>query len=141
MIASSYFWPISVTISGGTGSFGALSNSIVVNALPSVNSRTVTALELSGDGPDAIVPLLPTDAGWGAPVTLLLSEDFAPSRAVAAAEASGRIMIVSPMTRLPAALVNPPETPGWPPGLGVAGIAVKVSLGTTMSVALISRVL
>jgi hypothetical protein len=50
-------------------------------------------------------------------------------------------MIVSPTTRLPAVLVKLPATPGWPPGLGVAGFAEKVSLRTTMSVALISRAL
>jgi hypothetical protein len=29
--------------------------------------------------------------------------------------------------------------PGWPPGFGVVGIAVKLSFGTLMSVALINR--
>src|SRR5690348_9263219 len=100
---------MSITTSGGTGSFGALSNSIVVNALPSVNSRTAENFEPSGEGPDATTPLLPTAAGAGAPVTMVPSVAFAPSSAVAAADASGRIMIVSPMTRLPALLVNPPE--------------------------------
>ncbi|MCW2563626.1 MAG: hypothetical protein JWQ31_2186 [Mycobacterium sp.] len=49
LIAASCFWPTSVTPSGGTGSSGAPSNSSVTNALPSVNSNTVTDLDPSGD--------------------------------------------------------------------------------------------
>ena len=62
LIAASCFSPTSVTPSGGTGSFGAPSNSSVTNALPSVNSKSVTDLVPSGDVPDTTVPLEPTCA-------------------------------------------------------------------------------
>src|ERR1700694_5436822 len=39
LIAASCFWPTSVTNSGGTGSFGALSNSSVINALGEQQQR------------------------------------------------------------------------------------------------------
>jgi hypothetical protein len=46
---------------------GALSNSRLANALPSVNSNTVTALDPSGEVPETIVPPVPTAAGAGVP--------------------------------------------------------------------------
>lgn len=65
LIAVSCCWPTSKTNWGGTGSFGALSNSTVANALPSVNISTVTAFDRSGEVPETIVPSEATGAGCG----------------------------------------------------------------------------
>src|SRR5258708_32436187 len=68
-MAVTCFWPTSVTKSGGTAASGGPSNSRVVNALPSVNSTTVTDLEPSGEFPDTVVPPVPASAGPGVPLT------------------------------------------------------------------------
>jgi hypothetical protein len=49
-------------MSGGTGSFGGRSNSMVVAALPSAKENTVTDCVPSGDIPDTAVPPAPTGA-------------------------------------------------------------------------------
>lgn len=63
----------------GTGSFGVPSNSRVVNAVPWVNSTTVTDFDPPGEVPETMVPLDPTAAGPGfPPVTVSPSAAVAP---------------------------------------------------------------
>src|SRR6202048_5562565 len=136
-MAVTCFWPTSVTKSGGTGALGGPSNSRVVNALPSVNNTIVTDFEPSGEFPDTVVPRGPTSAGPGVPLTEPPSAAFAESSALAAAEGSGRIRMVSPITWLPSGLLNVVATPATPFGFCIGGLAVKIS-GALISVALIS---
>src|SRR5437879_1448876 len=70
LIAVSCLRPMSVAIPGSMGSLGALSNSRLTKALPSLNNSTVTAWELSGDVPEIIAPLDPTSTGCHVPLTL-----------------------------------------------------------------------
>src|SRR6185312_9214657 len=99
LIAAACFWLTSVTKSGGASAPAGPSNSRVTNALPSVNSTTVTDLVPSGEFPDTDVPPVPTFIGAGVPpVTLWPSVPLAASRALDAAAGSARIRIVSPTT-------------------------------------------
>ncbi|MFZ0716671.1 MAG: hypothetical protein WAN02_21065 [Mycobacterium sp.] len=60
-----------------------------------------TDLESFGEVPETIVPPSPTAAGCASPpLTALPGDDLAPSSVVAAPAASGRIMMVSPISRV-----------------------------------------
>ena len=111
---------------------------MVTNALPSVNSSTVTPLEWSGALPDSAVPPVPTlaasvDGSLIAPPW----EPFAAVNAFVAAPGSARIWIVSLMTWLASWVLNAVATPGWPFGFWVGGLAVNAT-GASMSVAWIN---
>ncbi|WP_163695090.1 hypothetical protein [Mycolicibacterium sarraceniae] len=60
-------------VSGSTGSFGELENSMFARAVPSVNYTSVIPFEPSGDLPVAMSPLSPspTSAGCWCPVNVL----------------------------------------------------------------------
>ena len=136
-MAVSCFWATSVTKSGGAGVSGGPSNFRVVNALPSVNSTTVTPLEPSGELPETVVPPVPTLAGPGVPFTESPSFALAESSALAAAEGSLKTRMVSRTTLLPSSLLNVVSTPAWPFGLCVIGPALNSS-GALRSLAWIS---
>src|ERR1700694_2199040 len=104
------------------GSLGAERNSRLVNALPSVNSNTVIALDPSGVVPETIVPPVPTAAGAVVPpVTVLPSAAFDPFSAFTAPGASGRMRMSSLISRVSVWLVNTVAIPGGPWGFGTGG--------------------
>src|SRR5271155_6070922 len=109
--------------SGDTASVGlAPSNSSVVNALPSVNSNTVTDLDLSGDVPATMVPPLPTETGCGVPPATVLPTDASdPFIAVVAPAASGRRRIVSTILLVLSRFWNSTLAPGDPLGFWPGG--------------------
>src|SRR6516165_5048450 len=97
LTAASCFWPTSVTKkSGGGGESTGPSNSSVTKPRPSVNSKTVTLFEPSGELPDNVVPSVPTlvESVLGS-LTTLPSPVFAEFSALVAAAGSGRTWMVS----------------------------------------------
>src|SRR6516165_888090 len=96
LTAASCFWPTSVTKSGGGSESTGPTNSSVTKPRPSVNSKTVTPFEPSGDLPDNVVPSVPTlvESVLGS-LTTLPCPVFAEFSTLVAAAGSGRTWMVS----------------------------------------------